>query len=212
MNKSNNTNAFDIIDEKTIWYGDDFGDVGVSTDSGKTFSLNKSVFIERVSYIDALDTNDALLGSLSKLSYTNNGAKTVTDIKLPSKIDLISAICMKNAEEFYVFGFNGILYHSKDKFKTWDEINVKSGEEVAEGRLDVGSSSSTAAIRVSDKTIVVAYCGKDKGIYYMKSYDGGKSWSREEVSTDYANSIYLSKDMEYLTYNSGLSTVNVMKK
>ncbi|MDP4179920.1 MAG: hypothetical protein Q8942_02385 [Bacillota bacterium] len=211
-NESNNSNAFDICDEDTIWYGDDFGDIGLSVDGGKTWRNNKGVFMERVFYLSAIDKNTALFGNLSKIEFTKDGGKHLEDIKLPSGIDGIAAIFLKNPNEAYILDFKGSLYYSKDSFLSWEKTILKSASEEAKIRFDIGSSSSTASISAfGDKDIVVAYCQESNGIAVMRSKDEGDSWSKETVSGEYANNIYISKNAQFVTYNSSLSTINVMK-
>ena len=211
-NESNNTNGFDMLKDNIVWYGDDFGDVGVSKDFGKTWNFGKNVFIVRVCCMSAIDSSTALVVSKDKLALTEDGGKSLTDIKMPEKMNMIAAAGLYSKNEGYLLDFNGKLYHSNDKFKTWDSSEIKGNSGAIQIRFEPGTSTSTAYLRCIDtNNIVIAYCDKDKGIYAMRSTDMGRSWVKETVTEENGQSVYVSHDGNYITYNSGLNTVNLLK-
>ncbi len=208
MNQSNNSNGYDLIGENIIWYGDDFGDIGISTDKGVNWQLAKKVFLARISYISAIDDNTALIGSRDKVAFTENGAKNLVDVKYKEESENIAAVNLYSKNEAYILDYDGNLYCSKDRFKTWKSCIVKDLNGIIKIRSDAASANSTACIRnFKDGNITIAFCDDNSGIYIMKSKDEGLTWIKEKVTDESALNIYLAPDGNSITYNTGLNTV-----
>ncbi|HEX9061315.1 MAG TPA: hypothetical protein VF941_14135 [Clostridia bacterium] len=208
MNKSNNSNGYDLIGENIIWYGDDFGDIGISTDKGISWQLAKNAFLARISYISAIDEKAALIGNRDKVAFTEDGAKNLVDIKYKEGDGSIAALNLYSKNEAYILDYDGNLYYSKDKLKNWKSCIVKDPNGIIKIRSDAASASSTACIRnFKDGNITIAFCDDNSGIYIIKSKDEGLTWTKEKVTDESALNIYLSPDGNSITYNTGLNTV-----
>jgi photosystem II stability/assembly factor-like uncharacterized protein len=203
--------VLDFANNNTVWHCGNNGDVGISEDGGKIWECQVGAFKDKGRYISALDSKTAWIGTRMQLSVTTDGAKSFKDMGLPKDITSIAAICARSEKEGYILNYDGFLFHTKDGGQNWSSYKIEDGGKPVQVYFNSLPTLSAQLRFFDDNNGVVAYCSEDKGIWIMRTSDGGKTWAKEKATDNFANNIYMSPDGKYITFDDSQNKITLLK-
>lgn len=164
-------------------------------------------------YISFIDENNGWIASSTPFSVneksfmlgtTKNGGNLWTEVNLPKDIEEIVAIHLSSINEGYILDRACNLYMTTNGGKSFSKKTLKLEEAAIINEL-----GPNVVLRVSNKkNIFIAYKGENNKLKAMRSYNGGKTWSKEKLPDINSGTLYLSPDGKFLTVtNNGVVSV-----
>lgn len=223
-NKSMCRFCVDYVDEKLVWCGGNGNEVCVSKDGGKTWKIAGYAKLGDIhTNIDFIDDTTGWVCTAKKLYATKDGAKTWTPVKLPENLDDIATIFLRTATEGYILTNKGLLFITTDGGATWAQkdiglasyhiVNQKQEASLTKKNIAVSDMAFT-----DEKTGYIVISGNvstgGNKVFYLKTTDGGSTWSAQEVQTEggyLTSTVSLTADGKYLTLGNVSKKVLVFK-
>jgi photosystem II stability/assembly factor-like uncharacterized protein len=201
--------GLDIVDQKLAWTAGNGGNVRVSTDGGQNWQAVSNLKDSGISqFISFIDAKIGWVANQTTLWTTQDGGQNWTEIKLPEGAKKLVEIALRAANDGYLLDEAGVLYITQDGGQKWTSqpLELKDG---------VMSLPHIAAVRFFDAEhglIVASLAGGGKNkVVALRTADGGKTWTEEEVPAQIGSSFYLTHDGSTLTVVDMSNQISVLR-
>ncbi len=213
----NNTRCrydLDVVNPQIAWHCGNDGTIGLSEDGGQTWQV-AGTFGSQVPnqclHVSFLDDKTGWASTASRLGFTQDDAKSFTEIQLPAELQKdIKAIRLRTEKEGYLMDSSGVLWSTADAGQTWTAhtLGLKDGESFL-------SIAPNAAIRFMDAEHgilgVVLMVKGEKVVTILRTEDGGQTWQRELIHGLGSPALYLSADGRLLSATNGDEQITLLR-
>jgi photosystem II stability/assembly factor-like uncharacterized protein len=210
--------GLEIINNSAAYTCGNAGHVRFSDDGGKTWELVTNfgeMQPNQCRYLSFSDGKTGWIASVRLLAATTDQGSSWNELVLPEGRGGIKAIDTWAANQGCILDNKYDLYFTDDGGNTWERRTIQTGREGIDKKI---TPAPNTVMRFTDRNqgvIIVQAAVQDKTkLIEMRTTDGGKTWSEEEIPIEAFESsvLFLTRDARFLTVYDTVNGITVLKK